>query len=293
MNNRITLYLMSYKGYYVLQKILSEFDHLVVDKIISSRDNKVEKDFYVEIRDLSVSFGIQFFDKNDLFVIDTEYIVAISWRWLIKTEKQLIVLHDSLLPRYRGFSPLVNCLINEEKTIGVTAIIANNEYDTGDIIDQRELGIKYPIKIFEAIEILTPLYFEIIRDIISKIIISKPLIGKKQEESLCSYSLWRDEDDYKIDWREKATYIRRFIDSVGFPFLGASSYMGNKKVRIAEAEEFNDVKIENRIPGKVIFIKNGNPVVVCGNGLLLLTKVNEETSGKSALPLNKIRIHFK
>lgn len=293
MNNRITLYLMSYKGYYVLQKILSEFDHLVIDKIISSRDNKVEKDFYDEIRDLSASFRIQFFDRNDLFVIDTKYIIAISWRWLIKTDKQLIVLHDSILPRYRGFSPLVNCLINEEKSIGVTAILANDEYDTGDIIEQKELGIKYPIKIFEAIEILTPLYFEIIRDIINKIVIHKPLIGKKQEDTLCSYSLWRDDDDYIIDWSEKANYIKRFIDAVGFPFLGASSYMGNKKVRIAEAEEFNDVKIENRTPGKVIFIKNGNPIIVCGQGLLLLTKMKEESTGKSALPLNKIRTHFK
>jgi methionyl-tRNA formyltransferase len=284
---------MSYKGYYVLKKILSEFNHLAIDKIISSRDNKVEKDFYDEIMDLSVSSGIQFFDRNDLFVIETEYIVAISWRWIIKTEKQLIVLHDSLLPRYRGFSPLVNCLINEEKTIGVTAIIANDEYDTGEIIDQREVGIEYPIKIFEAIEVITPLYFEIIREIISKIITGKQLIGINQDESLCSYSLWRDEEDYRIDWSEKASYIKRFIDSLGFPFLGASSFVDNKKVRIVDAEEFTDVKIENRTPGKVIFIKRGYPVVVCGEGLLLLTKVNEDDSGKSALPLNKIRILFK
>ena len=284
---------MSYKGYSVLRNILNEFDSSIIDKVISAKDNNVEKDYYDEIVNLSTSKRIPFFNKNDTFEIRTKYCLAVSWRWLIKTDKQLIILHDSILPRYRGFSPLVNCLINNENSIGITAIFANAEYDTGDIIEQRELEIIYPIKIFRAIELLSPLYYDIIKAIINRVIIGYPLISRKQEEMNCSYSLWRDDDDYKINWNEKASYIRRFIDAVGFPFLGASSFIGNNKVRIFEAEEFTDVKIENRVPGKIIFLKNGNPVVVCGDGLLLVASIIEETSRKSFLTINKIRIQFK
>jgi len=284
---------MSYKGHYVLQKILSEFDSSIIDKVISSRDNKVEKDYYDEIMNLSASKKIPFFDRNDSYGINTKYCFAISWRWLIKTDKQLIILHDSVLPRYRGFSPLVNCLINNESSVGITAIFAKEEYDTGDIIEQRELRITYPITIFEVIKALTPLYYEIVKVLLDKIVNGIQFNTKKQDGKDISYSLWRDDDDYVINWGEDSFYIKRFIDAVGFPYLGALSYTDNKKVRIIEAEVFDDVKIENRTPGKVIFIKNGNPIVVCGEGLLLITKIIEEATGKSILPFNKIRTHFK
>ena len=283
---------MSYKGYYVLQKILSEFPPSLIDKVISSEDNNVENDFYKEIKSLAESSGIYFYNKNDSFEIITTYVLAISWRWIIGLDQKLIILHDSILPCYRGFSPLVNYLINNEKSIGVTAIFANLEYDTGDIIEQKEIEITYPIKIFDAIKLLTPLYYEIIKSIIIKISKNKPLFAVKQDDLKASYCLWRGEDDYEINWEEDSIYIRRFIDALGFPFLGASSYLENKKVRIFEAEEYEDLIIENRTPGKVIFLKNGNPVVVCGKGLLLIKKIIEVGTGNSLLPLRKIRTRF-
>jgi methionyl-tRNA formyltransferase len=292
MNSKITLYLMSYKGYYVLQKFLSEFSPSLIDKVISSEDNNVENDFYKEIKSLAESSGIYFYNKNDSFEITTTYVLAISWRWIIGLDQKLIILHDSILPCYRGFSPLVNSLINNEKYIGVTAIFANLEYDTGDIIEQKEIEITYPIKIFDAIKLLTPLYYEIIKSIIIKISNNKSLVAVKQDDLKASYCLWRGEDDYEINWEEDSIYIRRFIDASGFPFLGASSYLENKKVRIFEAEEYEDLMIENRIPGKVIFLKNGNPVVVCGKGLLLIKKIIEVGTGNSLLPLRKIRTRF-
>ena len=87
-----------------------------------------------------------------------DYQLAIGWRWLISGTENLIVLHDSLLPKYRGFAPLVNSLINGEQEIGVTAIWAGPEFDAGEIIFQEKAGICYPIKIQEAIEIVSGLY---------------------------------------------------------------------------------------------------------------------------------------
>lgn len=283
---------MSYKGYYVLQKILSEFTPSIIDIVISSEDKNVENDYYEEIKNLTESSGIPFHNKGDSFEITTKYVFAISWRWLIGLDQKLIILHDSVLPRYRGFSPLVNYLINHEKSIGVSAIFANLEYDTGDIIEQKEIEISYPIKIFDAIRLLTPLYYEIIKSIIIKISNNRPLVAVKQDDLNASYCLWLDEIDYKINWEEDSSYIRRFIDALGFPFLGASSYLENKKVRIMDAEEYGDLIIENRTPGKVIFLKNGDPVVVCGKGLLLVKIIINADTGNSLLPLGKIRTRF-
>ena len=72
--------------------------------------------------------------------------MAVSWRWMIKHPKnKLIVFHDSILPKYRGFAPLVNMLINGEKEIGVSAIFGADEYDS-EIISEKTT-ISYPIKI--------------------------------------------------------------------------------------------------------------------------------------------------
>jgi len=292
MMNKISLFLMSYKGLFVLQNLLLEFDSSIIDKIISARDSNVKNDYFKEIRDLSISNNIQFYEQNEKYKLNTQYILAISWRWLIKTNKQLIIFHDSILPQYRGFSPLVNSLINNEKYIGVTAIFAEEEYDRGAIIEQRKICIKYPIKIVKAIETLAPIYFDIFKSIVYKINNGQKLITTCQEEKEASYSLWRDDEDYLINWKESASYIRRFIDSVGYPYLGACSFIGDIKYRIIEAQEIDDVKIENRIPGKIIFIKNGNPVVVCGVGLLMIKNIIKDENGESILPIKKLRCRF-
>jgi methionyl-tRNA formyltransferase len=293
MRNKITLFLMSYKGFCVLESILSEFDSSIIDKIISSKDINVEKDYFDEIKALSEFHNIRFYSRNEAWEVETDYAFAISWRWIIKTRKQLIILHDSILPRYRGFAPLVTSLINKEKSIGVTAIFAGEEYDTGDIIAQKEVEVNYPIKIYDAIKLLTPLYCDLVKEIIVNVINDIPLSSLVQDHENASYCLWRDDDDYWIRWNEDAELIKRKIDALGFPFLGACSLLEDRKVRIMEAEYYGDVNIENREPGKVIFLKHGNPVVVCSRGLLLVTKLIEDKTSESILPLKKLRVRFK
>jgi methionyl-tRNA formyltransferase len=50
-----------------------------------------------------------------------------------------------------------------------------------------------------------------------------------------------------------------------------------------------DVIIENRAVGKVIFMDNGSPVVVCGQGLLKILKLTEDGAEYNVLPLSRFR----
>jgi methionyl-tRNA formyltransferase len=63
-------------------------------------------------------------------------------------------------------------------------------------------------------------------------------------------------------------------------------------VRVLQAQAMPDVKIENRAPGKVIFVEENFPVVVCGASLLILRDFRSE-SGKSMLPLPKLISKFQ
>jgi methionyl-tRNA formyltransferase len=292
---KITLYLMTQKGFEILKAIIVDntLQSLISD-IVVGRDKNIENDFANEIISLCKQNNINYFERNEKFEISSNYSIAISWRWLITDNiSKLIVLHDSLLPRYRGFAPLVNMLINNENEIGVSAIFASEEYDKGDIIDQSSRKINYPMKISNAIDLISNNYIELVIKILTTLSKGNKLNASPQNDEFASYSLWRDEDDYLIDWKKNSKDILNFINAVSSPYKGASTFInGLQKIRILEARILRDVKIEIRDIGKVIFIKEKHPVIVCGSGLLELVNVIDDQTQENLIPFKKFRIRL-
>ena len=288
----VTLFLMGEKGLSALQAVLPY--KKMIRQVVGAQDKNVQADYYDEIRILCDDEEIEWCDRKAFSGANSSYSIAIAWRWIISGEKnnKLIVLHDSLLPKYRGFAPLVNMLINREPYIGVTALYANSEFDKGDIIIQKKMPVIYPIHIHDAIENVSKLYNEIILHIFATLHEGKRLLAKPQDESMATYSLWRDELDYEIDWNMDAEYIQQFVYSLGFPFKGAFTIIDNQKFRVLECEIAEDVVVENRCQGKVLFVRNGCPVVVCGKGMLKITKLMTD-DGLDCLPLKKYRTRFE
>ena len=286
---------MSEKGYTALKSIIEVLGANVIDLIIVGVDKQVTNDYSTEIVHFSKEHDIKTTDRNSTYSINTVYAIAISWRWMIPISDafELITLHDSILPKYRGFAPLVNQLINHEQNIGVSAILSSTEYDKGDIIFQAKTAIEYPIKIQEAISMVSNLYSEVTVKVVGLLASGKSLPTVSQNEAEATYSLWRNEGDYAIDWNQKASYIKRFIDAVGEPYKGASTTISGDKIRIYNAVEEQDVQIINRDCGKIIFMRDGHPVVVCGEGLLKITNAIYEDSRTSIFPLKKFRIQFR
>jgi len=292
-NRTVTLFCITEKGYKVLEAIATNSPQ-IIKTVVSARDPNISKDYYNEIETFCKEKGIIFWDRKKFEAVNSNFAIAVSWRWLIDSSStSLIVFHDSLLPKYRGFAPLVSALSNGDKKIGVTALFATEDYDCGDIIAQSETSVTHPIKIQNAIELLTENYKQLAIDIANRIFEGESISGEKQNEEKASYSLWRDEEDYIINWEMPAEQIKRFIDAVGYPYKGAVTIIGDRKARVLEAEVFPDVHIENRTSGKIIFIKKNCPVIVCGKGLLMITGVVDDDAGNSLLPLNKFRLRLK
>lgn len=292
MKKRLTLFLMTRKGFEVLREIGRNYRE-VLDFVVIGRDRNVRNDYFEEIAELCRQLQIPFYERTDKFDVASDYSMAVSWRWILNLHKsRLIVFHDSILPKYRGFNPLVSYLINGENEIGVTALFASNEYDTGEIISQARSEIAYPIKIAEAIETISRQYGILAKEIAADILHAREISSAAQNESEATYSLWRDEQDYRIDWNRSANEIRRFIDAVGFPYSGASTLFDGEAARILQAEELEDVRIENRQPGKIIFIRDDFPIVVCGTGLIRIESLADDKTGESLLPVKKFRARF-
>jgi methionyl-tRNA formyltransferase len=226
---------------------------------------------------------------------DTRYAIAVGWRWMLSPPgtTTLIVFHDSLLPKYRGFNPLVTALINGDHSIGVTAILGSDEYDRGDIIDSESVAITRPMKIANAIELVSGAYTKLATRIAGVIASDSGLPRTKQDESQATYSLWRDDADYVIDWTWDAHRIRDFVHAVGEPYAGARTSVAGEAVTILDVEIEDDVRVINRDPGKVVFLRDGFPTVVCGSGLLRITCAEYEASdGRLFLPMKSFRVRF-
>jgi len=288
-----TLYLLTRKGFEVLNALINSGHARRIDRVVVGTDKNVQHDYSDEIQNLCASHRVSCIPRQQAFAAGSPLSIAISWRWMINDQRtRLIVLHDSLLPKYRGFAPLVTALINGDEEIGVTALYASDEYDRGDIIFKSSTTITYPIRIADAIERVSRNYVSIVLSIFECVIREQELPRTPQNEAEATYSLWRDEQDYLIPWENDAQSIRRFIDATGCPYLGASAYIDGRKIRILAAEEQPDLSIVNRTPGKVISNDQGCPIVVCGKGLLRLVEVVEDETRKTMLPFPRFRIRL-
>ena len=291
---KLLVYSLGLKGLSVVKGLFESAEKFSIFCVIG-QDSAIMDDYsaelvaYCEANSICYSFRVSDCTANDY---DYDYVFAVGWRWIISDvqEEKLIVFHDSLLPRYRGFAPLVNALLNRESEIGVSVLFGASEYDCGDIIDQICMSVNYPTSIGSELDRISNLYSELAVSVLTKLAKGR-LVGVPQDERAATYSLWRDDRDYKINWNSAASEIEHFISCVGFPYLGATSELNGKVVRIVRARAVEDVGIENRFPGKVIFVRDGLPVVVCGKGLLMIEDARD-CGGEALLPLKFFRSRF-
>ena len=95
---------MSEKGFIVLHELIKVGHSNMIDQIVLGRDKNVQNDFSDQIISAATTNGIKLSERKSAPNITSQYAIAISWRWMIKTDSntKLIVVHDSLLPKYRG-----------------------------------------------------------------------------------------------------------------------------------------------------------------------------------------------
>ncbi len=296
MTPTVSFLAMTQKGVDTVQHALQRYAAMV-EQVVIGRDPRLAEDGSARLKELCRHAGVPHGFREDAPEIGGDYIIAVSWRWMVAgAADRLIVLHDSLLPKYRGFAPLPNALIRGEDEIGVTALYASDEYDRGDIIFQSGTPIRYPITIRQAIEINNANYRALVDRIFTHLRDGRPLPRVPQDDRQATYSIWRDERDYRIDWRRPADEIERLVNAVGPPYSGAVTYTQGRKVIVQAATTHPDVRCELRHAGKVIFVEDGCPVVICGQGLLKIVAACVEADDgtrRPFVPVNRFRIGFE
>lgn len=218
--------------------------------------------------------------KDYLLRYKPDAVFCVGWRFLISKEclaiprRGIFVLHDTLLPYYRGMATTTWPLINGEEETGLTLIYADAEMDSGDIVDQ----IKIKISKRDTGRTMNNKYLKLIPRLILKnmdSILAGTNKRTPQDASLATYGCKRTPQDGKIDFGKTTKEIVRLIKALTYPYPGVFCYYRGEKVLIWQASELKNPPIfVGRIAGRVISVsKNGHVDVLTSDGVLRITKI--------------------
>lgn len=146
------------KGHYFVSDIMDSMNERAdIKAIVPYEEEDLGKGF-AEIRQVAEGNEIRFHATrrpSQQLLNSVDLVFLVGWQYLVPDPtSQIIAIHDSLLPRYKGFSPTVNALINGEITIGVSAFIPNNQVGAGDVLAQELVNVSHPIRLQDALQLL-------------------------------------------------------------------------------------------------------------------------------------------
>ncbi len=117
-------------------------------------------------------------------------------------------LHPSLLPRYRGPSPVATAILDGEEVTGVTLLILDEEMDTGPIISQRE----YPLSGREIAEPLTATLFRLGAELLLECLapwVAGRLTARPQDHARATITRKLERGDGDAGWQLPAVALER------------------------------------------------------------------------------------
>lgn len=153
-----------------------------------------------------------------------DYILVADFSFIIPEEfleifkNRVINAHFSILPKYRGASPVQFSIINGDSATGVTFYLVNKFMDRGDILEQFEYIIPSNVTSGELYSLLFEFASKKIIETLNKYS-NNLIVPTKQNESEATYTYSKTnpkatyiyKEDAKIDWDEDLTLIERKI----------------------------------------------------------------------------------
>ena len=177
-------------------------------------------------------------------------------------------IHGSLLPKFRGASPIQAAILAGEEKTGVTLMKIDEGLDTGPIIAKEETTISYTDNFESLHDKLAKLSIKVIEKNLKKYLNNKiPAIP--QLETTTEITKTISKSDGKINWENSADFIDRQIRAYT-PWPGTYTFWNNKRLIIIDGEI-------NMLPSKIesgtIFVHGNKIFVGAGNNAIKLNTI--------------------
>ena len=273
---RVVMFGFQTWGHRTLQALLAS-EHEVVLVVTHPRgEGAYEKIWSDSVEDLAREYGIEVVIRerpedqellDRLKAADPDVIVACNRRTWIPPQvfalpkRGTLNVHDSLLPKYAGFSPLIWALLNDEKEVGVTAHMMDDTLDAGDIVLQRSVPVgprDTTADLFaKTLELFGPITVDGLAEIAS---------GRtdfvKQDRSQASFFHKRAEEDLRIDFTWTAEELDRLVRAQCAPYPSAFCFHRGQRLEIIETDVSEAVY--GGTPGRIFYREGDGVAVVAG-----------------------------
>lgn len=173
-----------------------------------------------------------------------------------------INLHFSLLPKYRGASPVQWAILMGETVTGMTIFELNERMDEGDILMQREVEILPNEKANELEERLARQGADLLVETIRRIDTLNP---RKQDHGQATYAPLIQKEDGQIDWNSDAIEVARKVRAFS-SWPSAFTYFRGKRVKILNGKFKTHKPLFAIKAGEIYTVNKEGLEVVCGDG---------------------------
>jgi methionyl-tRNA formyltransferase len=180
-------------------------------------------------------------------------------------------LHPSLLPLYRGPTPIPAAILVGDDVTGTSIMLIDKNIDSGPILAQR----KVPIEPSDTTQSLTGKLAHISADLLMETLpgwLSRSITPRTQRHEDATYTKMLNKNDGALDWRLAAVELWRKVRAY-YPWPVAFTSWNHKGIRILEALPQSG---QLDVPGRVIDLGCGEAGVQTSTGILKLVRVQVE-----------------
>lgn len=224
-------------------------------------------DMYDEIKDLKADFLItcafgQFIPQN-----------------ILDFFKNSINIHTSLLPKYRGGSPVQHALINGDTQTGISFMKMVKRMDAGEVYIQRAIDIDSNDNAGSLFIKITKLAQSMIKKYLIDILDGK-IQGKEQNEKEVTFAYNLTNEQEEIDWNKSATEVHNFIRALS-PKPGAFTFLKQERIKIKTTRIIKDDEIFivpqiALIPGMIVNLDKEGIIVSTKVGFIKILELQRE-----------------
>lgn len=171
-----------------------------------------------------------------------------------------INLHGSLLPKYRGAAPIQRAIMNGEKVTGLTTMLMDEGWDTGDML----LTVEVPIDLEDTAGSLHDKLMEKGPGLLLETLqglATGAIVPKMQNHAEATYAPKMTAEDRFVDWHRNALVVYNHLRAL-LPWPGVKFILDGKRVSL-NSIELTDVSANGAEPGSIVEVTGDYFTVAC------------------------------
>jgi methionyl-tRNA formyltransferase len=219
--------------------------------------------------------------KEKLMALNPDFFVVVAFGHKLSREildiprMHPINIHASLLPAWRGSSPIQAAILNQDKEAGITTMIMDTDLDTGDML----LKARTPIAMDETAQTLHDRLAPMGADLIVETLDAfahDSITPQPQDHARATHAPMLKKADGCVDWTMDSKTIHAHVRAMT-PWPGAYGFLGGKRIKILEVATL-EIHTEHK-PGTVFSCDCHEIHVATGSGALAILRL-QGASGK-------------